>query len=230
MQPKNKFLANYKLATIFFYLILPKILLKLVLHNPMIKYSKQFKSAIAAFDELNEKDPNKEEVAGELIAKEVLYAQRMSKSLSSFLPTASETLQLAARCQHLCRWEIPRKDYPTGRKGYHMWRTKLKELHAEKAGDVLGKVGYDQEVIDRVKFLVLKKQLKKDAETQALEDVICLVFLEHYFVAFAAKHQEEKIIDIVQKTWGKMSEKGHKAALQLPFTKDSLTLIQKALA
>ncbi len=195
----------------------------------MIKHSNRFKEAITAFDNLNEQDPNKEDVDGQLIAKEVLYAQRMSSSLFAFLPDASETLQLAARCQHLCRWEIPRSDYPTGRKGYHLWRTKLKELHAEKAADVLAKVGYEQELIDRVQFLVLKKQLKKDVETQALEDVICLVFLEFYFEPFAAKHTEEKVIDILRKTWRKMSEKGQAAALKLPLSEDALALVSKAL-
>ena len=195
----------------------------------MIKHSNQFKEAITAFDNLNKQDPNKEEVDGQLIAKEVLYAERMSSSLLAFLPDASETLQLAARCQHLCRWEIPRSDYPTGRKGYHLWRTKLKELHAEKAAGVLAKVGYDQEMIDRVQFLVLKKQLKKDVETQALEDVICLVFLEFYFEPFAAKHTEEKVIDILRKTWRKMSEKGQAAALKLPLSEDALALVGKAL-
>jgi len=195
----------------------------------MIKQSHQFQAAIAAFDALNRQDPNKVEVAGQLIAKEVLYAQRMSSSLVSFLPNASETLQLAARCQHLCRWEIPRSDYPTGRKGYHLWRTKLKELHAEKAGDVLTNVGYGQETINRVQFLLLKKQLKKDAETQALEDVICLVFLEFYFEPFAAKHTEEKVIDILRKTWRKMSADGQAAALKLPLSEDAIALIGKAL-
>ena len=196
----------------------------------MKESSKQFQAAIAAFDALNEQDPNKETVLGELVPKEVLYAQRMSKSLLAFLPTASETLQLAARCQHLCRWEIPRSDYPTGRKGYHLWRTKLKELHAEKAGVVLEKVGYDQELINRVQFLVLKKQLKKDEETQALEDVICLVFLEFYFEPFAAKHTEEKVIDILRKTWRKMSKEGQAAALKLPLSADAITIVKKALA
>jgi len=190
----------------------------------------QFQKAIAAFDALNEQDPNKEEEAGKLIAKEVLYAQRMSKSLLSFLPEASETLQLAARCQHLCRWEIPRSEYPTGRKGYHLWRTKLKELHAQKAGEVLTEVGYEKEMIDRVQFLLLKKQLKKDTETQALEDVICLVFLEFYFEKFAAKHTEEKVIDILRKTWRKMSEDGQAAALKLPLSSDAVALVGKALA
>ena len=196
----------------------------------MKESSKQFQAAIAAFDALNEQDPNKETVLGELVPKEVLYAQRMSKSLLAFLPTASETLQLAARCQHLCRWKIPRSDYPTGRKGYHLWRTKLKELHAEKAGVVLEKVGYDQELIKRVQFLVLKKQLKKDEETQALEDVICLVFLEFYFEPFAAKHTEEKVIDILRKTWRKMSKEGQAAALKLPLSADAVSIVKKALA
>ncbi len=195
----------------------------------MKERSNQFQAAIAAFDALNEQDPNKETVSGKLVPKEVLYAQRMSKSLLSFLPTASETLQLAARCQHLCRWEIPRSDYPTGRKGYHLWRTKLKELHAEKAGEVLEKVGYDQALIKRVQFLVLKKQLKKDEETQALEDVICLVFLEFYFEPFAAKHAEEKVIDILRKTWRKMSKEGQAAALKLPLSADTITIVKKAL-
>jgi len=196
----------------------------------MKERSNQFQAAIAAFDALNEQDPNKETVSGKLVPKEVLYAQRMSKSLLAFLPTASETLQLAARCQHLCRWEIPRSDYPTGRKGYHLWRTKLKELHAEKAGVVLEKVGYDQELINRVQFLVLKKQLKKDEETQALEDVICLVFLEFYFEPFAAKHTEEKVIDILRKTWRKMSKEGQAAALKLPLSADAISIVKKALA
>jgi len=192
--------------------------------------SNQFQKAITAFDFLNEQDPNSETFEGKVYPKEVLYAERMSKSLLSFLPTASETLQLAARCQHLCRWEIPRSDYPTGRKGYHLWRTKLKELHAEKAGEVLAKVGYNQEEIERVQFLVLKKQLKKDVETQALEDVICLVFLEFYFQPFAAKHTEEKVIDILRKTWRKMSENGQAAALKLPLSSDAVALVQKALS
>lgn len=191
-----------------------------------MKYNK----AIELIDKANKQDPNQEVFNGVSYAKEYIYGVRMSDRLAVFMPDAPESLKLAARCQHICRWEIPRSDYPMDRVGYLTWRNELKKIHAKKAEEILQSVGYEQSLIEEVKFMLLKKQLKKNELTQALEDVICLVFLEHYFVAFATKHQEEKIIDIVQKTWGKMSEKGHKAALQLPFTEDSLTLIQKALA
>ncbi|MEM6317590.1 MAG: DUF4202 domain-containing protein [Bacteroidota bacterium] len=196
----------------------------------MTSTTEQFQSAISAFDALNSQDPNVESFEGKNYPKELLYAQRMTQSLSNFAPTAPEALHLAARCQHLCRWEIPRSAYPLGRKGYNQWRSKLRTFHAEKAGEVLEKVGYESETIDRVKFLVLKKQLKRDADTQTLEDVICLVFLEHYFTDFASKHPEEKVLDILRKTWRKMSNDGQAAALTLPLSAEDKALIEMALA
>ncbi len=196
----------------------------------MIKDQSKFEQAIKRFDALNSADPNKEEFEGQIFPKEVLYAERMSNSLLAFESNASEVLQLAARCQHLCRWEIPRSDYPKGRVGYNQWRNRLKKLHAEKAGEVMQSVGYQKDIVERVQFLVMKKQLKKDEETQTLEDVICLVFLEFYFAKFAARHTEEKVIDILRKTWRKMSEKGHAAALKLPLSEDAKALVGKALA
>lgn len=186
--------------------------------------------AFELFDKANEEDPNKEEVQGKTYAKEFLYAIRMSEMLNNFEPNASEALQLSARCQHICRWEIPRESYDMDRVGYLKWREALKKYHAQKASVILKEVGYDQETIDQVTFLILKKQLKKNEETQTLEDVICLVFLAFYLEPFVKKHSEEKLIDILQKTWGKMSEKGHEAALKIPYSKSSLTLIQKALS
>jgi len=185
--------------------------------------------AFQAFDQANEADPNKEKWQGKEYAKEVLYAQRMTQGLNQFLPSASEALQLAARAQHICRWEIPRADYPLGRKGYNQWRAALRVLHADKTANILEQIDYEPDLIDRVKFLILKKQLKRDEETQALEDVICLVFLEHYFLPFAEKHTEEKVIEILQKTWKKMSEQGQQAALQLPLSEQAIALIEQAL-
>ena len=196
----------------------------------MIKDLNKFQQAVAQFDALNAQDPNIEVFNGQSYPKEVLYAQRMSDSLMTFDPQASEVLQLAARCQHLCRWEIPRSEYPTGRVGYNQWRNRLKKLHAEKAGEVLGNCSYDHTTIERVQFLVQKKQLKRDNETQTLEDVICLVFLEFYFDSFAAKHTPEKVIDILRKTWRKMSDQGQAAALKLPLSEDAKVLVGKALA
>ena len=185
--------------------------------------------AFELFDKANNQDPNREEFQGKEYAKEVLYAIRMTNKLNSFAPKASEAMQLTARCQHICRWEIPRDSYEMNRVGYLKWRQDLKKFHAAKASEILNKVGYDDQTIHKVAFLLEKKQLKKNEETQTLEDVICLVFLEYYFEPFALKYSEDKLIDILQKTWKKMSEKGQEAALKLPLSKDALTLVGKAL-
>ena len=185
--------------------------------------------AFQQFDEANKQDPNTEVFEGTTYPKEVLYGIRMTERLNAFDPNASEALRLTARCQHICRWEIPRESYEMNREGYLRWRQELKKFHATKAASILEDIGYDKETIDNVKFLLQKKQLKKNEETQTLEDVICLVFLEFYFEPFAHKHPEDKTIDILQKTWRKMSTKGQEAALELPLSKFSLDLITNAL-
>lgn len=189
----------------------------------------QLEKTLADFDNLNSQDPNKETLNGESIAKELLYSQRMSAQLHKFLDTPSEELQLAARSQHICRWKIPRNDYPMDRQGYKKWRLDLAIFHGETAGNVMLQNGYTEEQVQRVKDLLLKRSLKRDAEVQALEDVVCLVFLEFYLEDFASKHDEPKLIDIIQKTWNKMSEAGHAEALKLPFSNQMLSLVTKAL-
>lgn len=185
--------------------------------------------AFQRFDAANAQDPNTEMYMGNTYPKEVLYAIRMTEKLNDFAPEASEALRLTARCQHICRWEIPRNSYDMNRVGYLKWRQDLKKFHAQKAAEILEEVGYSQDLIDEVGFLLQKKALKKNEDTQTLEDVICLVFLEHYFEPFAAEHAEDKIIDILRKTWRKMSEKGHEVALGLPLSKNSLALVSKAV-
>lgn len=170
---------------------------------------------MARFDAANAEDPRLDEEDGVTWPQELLYARRMTRCLQSFEPNASEVLQLAARCQHIRRWEIPRSSYAMDRTGYRRWRSTLYEYHAEKAGEILAEVGYGQTEIERVKNLVRKRRLKKDPEAQTLEDVVCLVFLEYYFSAFAAGQDREKLLNIVRKTWAKMSERGQKAALSL---------------
>lgn len=185
--------------------------------------------AFRCFDDANRNDPNMEVHEGQAFPKELLYAQRMTETLNAYRPNASEALQLSVRCQHIQRWEIPRDAYEKGRVGYLKWRQELKQFHADRATEILEEVGYDSETISQVKFLLLKKQLKKNEETQALEDVICLVFLKYYFEPFIKKHDEGKIIDILQKTWKKMSPNGHKAALQLQLSQDAMNLVEKAI-
>ena len=190
----------------------------------------RFEVAIALIDKKNSEDPNSYETNGLTFPKELVYAQRMSQKLLQFKPNASRALQIAARAQHICRWKIGRKEYPMDRIGYLKWRETLKKMHADITSDILQEVGYDDEFIKRVSLLINKKLIKKNEESQIIEDVICLVFLDYYFEEFAAKHTDEKIIDILQKTWKKMSEEGHAEALKLKFSDKSLSLVKQALA
>ncbi len=186
-------------------------------------------AALNRFDEANAEDPIIETVDGEEVPKELVYGHRMSARLERFAPDAPETVQLAARAQHIRRWEVPRASYPEGRAGYLKWRTDLNKRHADIAAGVLRDVGYDEKTIERVRTLLRKRGLKTDADVQLMEDVICLVFLEHYFHDFAQKHDEDKLIAIVQKTWNKMTDKAHAEALQIDYAPADLAVIQKAL-
>jgi predicted nuclease of restriction endonuclease-like (RecB) superfamily len=186
-----------------------------------------------AFDLINQKnaqDPNIEISEGNQYPKELLYAERMSTTLLKTFPNSSEELKIAAKAQHICRWKITRKSYPMDKVGYFNWRNDLKKMHAKITSEILEEVGYDETFRKRVSFLIRKKALKKNAETQTLEDVICLVFLQYYMDAFCEKHSEEKIIDILQKTWGKMSEYGQESALKLSLSEKSLQLVKQALS
>lgn len=185
--------------------------------------------AFKAFDEYNSRDTVREVYNGKEYAKEVLYAERMSARLNTFAPDAPEALQLAARSQHIGRWEIPRSSYPMDKKGYLQWRNVLKSHHANIAGQILASNGYDTRVIEDVKFLVLKKDLLHNAGTQTLEDVICLVFIEYYLEDFAAAHDDEKVIDILRKTLKKMSAKAIEAASGIPVSPRIGALIGQAI-
>lgn len=189
----------------------------------------RFETAIALIDKKNAEDINTYHVYGLDYSKELLYSQRMSRKLLQFNPNASKALQIAARAQHICRWKIARDSYPMDRVGYLKWRETLKKMHAQLTAEILNTVGYDQQFSDRVSLLIQKKLIKKNEESQVLEDTICLVFLDYYFEEFAAKHEDEKIIDILKKTWVKMSEKGHAEALKLPFSEKSLKLVTQAI-
>lgn len=184
--------------------------------------------AFSRFDAYNATDPNREEFEGKTYAKEVLYAERMTKKLNDYAPEAPEYMQLAVRCQHIGRWEIARNSYPMDRPGYLMWRSQLKLHHAKVAGPILKDCGYDEETIEKVKALLLKKQLKQNPDTQLIEDVICLVFVEYYLDDFAKQHSEEKMVDILKKTLKKISPRGIEEALKINMTDDVKQLILKA--
>ena len=189
----------------------------------------KLQKAISIIDDENRKDPNFEYVGDEKLPKEFLYSMRMSERLKIFAPESSEIMKIAARGHHICRWEIPRTDFPNDRKGYLKWRIKLYSFHADKVSSILKDVGYEDKFIDRVSAIIKKQSLNSDAEVQLLEDVICLVFLEHYFVDFARKHEDGKVLDIVKKTLLKMSDEGKKATMELELPEFTLTFLQKAL-
>jgi hypothetical protein len=188
-----------------------------------------FQNASAWIDAENAQDPNTEKDRSQSHPKELLYSHRMYRKLMDFYPNASEAVQIACKAQHICRWKMPRETYPMDRVGYLKWREDLKKFHAKTTAVLLEKAGYDETFIARVSFLIEKKLLKKDEETQLLEDVICLVFLEYYLEPFVAKHDTEKLKNIILKTWNKMSEKGHQEALKINFSDSSYQLIREAL-
>jgi hypothetical protein len=186
----------------------------------VLMISDRFPIAIERFDAANAADPH---------AAEVVYSRRMTAWLDRLYPDASEPLRLAARAQHIRRWEIPRNTFPMDRAGYHRWRTTLYTFHADAAEKILREVGYDEATIGRVRSLLRKERLKADPEVQALEDVACLVFLENYFADFAPRHDEEKVILILRRTWAKMSDIGHAAALKLELPIEARRLVERAL-
>ena len=187
----------------------------------------RFEAAIARFDAAHAEDPEKD-ASGQ--PAELVYAQRMSAWLVKLAPDASAALRLAVRCQHIRRWAIRRGDYAEGVAGYRKWRLDEADSHALQAREILLQAGYDEGSTQRVQALVRKEKLKQDPEAQMLEDVSCLVFLEHYFAGFADKHDEAKLLRILRMTWNKMSPPGRAAALELKLPAPLRAIVDKALA
>ena len=185
---------------------------------------------IAAIDAANARDPNMIEVGGRREPAELIYGRRMSETLARMAPDASEHLRIAARGQHIERWTSRRTSYPQGRVGYLKWRKDLQNFHAERVGEIMAAAGYDVDDIDRVGALIRKERLKSDAETQMIEDVVCVVFLEHYLGEFMEKTDHDKLAGILAKTWNKMSPLGHEQALKLALPASVPALLEQGLA
>lgn len=192
----------------------------------------RFQKAINAFDRANAEDPNTivvSEATGPQ-PRELVQARRLSAWVKELAPNASEPLLLAARCQHIRRWQIPRAGYPSGRVGYLQWRTELARFHADTAAQLLSEVGYDSELIAAVRRLNLKQNLRSNPDSQTIEDALCLSFLQYELDDFIAKYPAEKVVEVIQKTWRKLSEQARERALTLPLAADALSIIQRALA
>ena len=198
--------------------------------NPKMDSSNAcFRLAMEKFDAENARVPNVEIVGGVPRPRELLYAERLSEWVLRLAPDGSEVLRLAARCQHIGRWLIPRQSQPMTRPGYLRWRNELKELHAQTAAKVLRQAGYTDDLIQKVQDLNRKSNFPRDAESRVLEDALCLVFLEFQFAALADKMGEDKMINTVQKTWKKMTPAAQARALALPLGSKEKALVQRAL-
>jgi len=185
-------------------------------------------------DTANRADPNTEQVDGKELPRELAYSQHMTRWLHRLEPAPPEAVAIACRAQHIERWKLPRSDYPQGRKGYYQWRQACGRYHARRAAELMAECGYGQDQRDRVATMLTKTRLRDDPDTQLMEDVACLVFLERYFADFYARkadYDREKWLRIVRRTWGKMSERGHAAALELAggLPEELQALLQEAL-
>lgn len=195
-----------------------------------------FKKAIELIDAANSEDPNQvTDEHGKTWPKELLYSYRMAEILQRYAPEADSICQLAISSQHIQRWKSPRNAYPMDRIGYLQWRKDLYKFHADTMGELMSQAGYAADDIERAKKMVAKVGIKSNPDTQLLEDVADLVFIEYYLLDFANRHPdytEDKWIEIIQKTWKKMSEKGQKFALSgaIKLPEPLVPLINKALA
>lgn len=200
-----------------------------------MQQSPRLHCALEAIDAANLADPNQEQMDDELLPKEYAYSLHMTRWLFELEAEPSERLQIACRAQHIERWTMPRKDYPEGRKAYYQWRQACGRMHGRRAAEIMAGCGYPAEECERVETILTKRELRQDEDTQLLEDVACMVFLERYFADFyeeKADYDREKWLRIVRRTWGKMSHRGHGAALRLAegMPAHLLALLQEALA
>jgi len=199
----------------------------------MIQSTQRFDAVIAEIDAANATDPRAIAIGGSARPYELAYAERMSEQLLRIYPEASELLRIAARAQHIRRWDIPRSSFPDGRQGYMDWRRACREHHTKLVTEIMLRHGYGEEQISHVAMLIKKEKLKKDKESQALENVVAVVFLDHYLEEFLAGHSDyddAKLVDIIGKTLRKMSSKGHAAALALALPERARKLVEAAVA
>lgn len=198
--------------------------------QPQSTADERLATVLTAIDVANAKDASVVPAGGESLPAALVYGRRMSEVLAAHVPNASEYLSIAARAQHIERWHIPRSSYPEGRIGYLTWRKDLQKHHARRTAAIMERAGYDTEAVARVGKLLRKEGLKQDEEVQALEDVVCLVFLEFEALDFIAKHDDDKVRGILAKTARKMSPRGLAAAARLSLDPRLSRLLGEALA
>ena len=190
----------------------------------------RLEAVLSAIDNINKEDPNYTVVDGVSKAKELLYGHYMSACLEEYWQETNELLKIAVRAQHIKRWHLKRTEFDEGKAGYFKWRIALGKFHAQLTEAIMLENDYSTEESQNTAKIIRKEKLKSNSDSQTLEDVACLVFLQHYFDEFSGKHSEDKIIRILQKTWGKMSDKAHDIALSFSLPEHLAKLVNKALS
>lgn len=184
---------------------------------------------ISAVDAVNALDPHMIEIDGRQQPAELVYGWRITEALQRMVPKAGEHLRIAARGQHVERWKIPRTSYPEGRAGYLAWRRHQRDKQAERLGAIMAEMGYEPAAVVRVGVLIRKENMRRDAEVQTFEDVICVTFLAHYLPDFSARIDAGKLAGILAKTWRRMSPFGHEHALRLDLRPEIHRLLEHGL-
>ena len=180
-------------------------------------------------DAINRDDPHRIQIRGQARPKELTHAAMVSGWIEQLRPGADDALRIAAHGHHVRRWAIPRAEYPLERRGYLRWRKALQDLHAATLGEVMSEAGYDAQDIQRAQDLVRKKNLRRDPDAQALEDALCLVFLETQFGEFRTRQTDDRTANILRKTWDKMSDQARALALDLELSPDDRRFLREAL-
>jgi hypothetical protein len=192
--------------------------------------SKRFTRVIAAIDEANAEDPALVPVGGAKEPRTLVHGRMATHWVEQLSDVPPEELRIAARGHHIRRWQIPRGDYPTGRRGYLDWRNRLHQFHADELSRLMAAEGYEQPSRRRVGEIVTKKHLKTDRIVQIFEDALCLVFLETQLSEFSERLPTPTTLDrVLVRTWRKMSEAGREAALELELDERGRSALGRAL-
>ena len=190
---------------------------------------------ITLIDQANSQDPNTEIYNAQSLPKESLYATRMSEMLARFNPNADELMQIAVRGQHIERWQSPRSNFAMNKQGYHQWRSALYIFHASRVIELMQQVGFNEAQQQRVYAAVAKQDIKRNPDSQLVEDIASLVFIEHYMLAFTSTkpdYDEQKWLGIIRRTWQKMSVEARDFVLagNIILPEPLVGLIHKAVA
>ncbi|ETN40403.1 uncharacterized protein HMPREF1541_04680 [Cyphellophora europaea CBS 101466] len=191
-------------------------------------------AALSAIDAAHALDPNTiiSPDSQSPVPYELHYALKCTAYLRKHTPEPSPLLTVAVRAQHFRRWEVPRDSFPRTKPGYFAWRTHLKKRQAQQVKEICLGCGFSEDEAARVAALIAKEDLKSgdDEEAQALEDVACLVFLDDQFDGFEKGVEEEKMVGILRKTWGKMGGRGREMVQEMELSERAKELVGRALA